>query len=194
MSMPPGFGAWDEVGGREWVPAREANVKRAALCYKRGVEAMEKQDWDLASEMFAVSVKFCPDKLNFRQLLRICVCKRYKDNKTGAAAPASWRIGHIRERVEAAKAAKEWRRADVACEEGLALNPWDTWLNIDLAEVARAQGFLDIARFSLAFALALDPRNREILVKLADRLWEMGLYEEVDRILRRLDRLGPPDE
>jgi len=182
-----------EEGGQEEFRNSEENIKRAALCYKRGVEAMEKQNWDLASEMFTVSVKFCPDKLNFRQLLRNCTCKRFKDNKTGAGTIAKMKLSGIRGRIKKAKAAKEWSEADLACEEGLTINPWDVQLNVELGEVTHARGFLDIAKFSLAFARNLDPKSREINVKLAEVLKEKGEYDEATNIWQHLYNLDRTD-
>lgn len=171
----------------------EENIKRASLCYRRGVEAVEKQNWDLAGEMFAVSVKFCPDKLNFRQLLRNSTCKRYKDNKSGAGAITKMKLTGIRGRVKKAKTAKEWAEADLACEEGLAINPWDVQLNVELGEVAQARGFLEIAQFALTFARALDLKNREINVKLAEVLKDKGEYDEATKIWEYLYNLDRTD-
>lgn len=182
-----------EEGGQEEFRNSEENIKRATLCYKRGVEAMEKQNWDLAGEMFAVAVKFCPDKLNFRQLLRNCTCKRYKDNKTGAGTIAKMKLTGIRGRIKKAKTAKDWAEADLACEEGLAINPWDVQLNAELGEVTQARGFLDIAKFSLAFARQMEPKNRDINVKLADVLRAKGEYDEATGIWQHLYNMDPTD-
>jgi hypothetical protein len=180
--------AWDG-GGQELVRTRDECTRRAAQSYKAGVEAMEKQDWGLAGDMFAEAAKSSPDKLNFRQLLRNCTCKRYKDNKTGASSLTRMKLTGIRERVRTALADWNWRLADLLCEEGLAIDPWDVELNVALAEAARARGFLEIAKFSLCFALALAPRSREILVKLIQVLRELGAHDQADEVRRRLDRL-----
>lgn len=171
----------------------EDNIKRATLCYKRGVEAVEKLNWDLAGEMFFNAVKFCPDKLNFRQLLRNSQCKRYKDNKTGAGTLAKMKLTGIRGRIKKAKVAQGWAEADLACEEGLMLNPWDVSLNVELGEVARARGFLDIAKFSLNFARGLDLKNRDINVRLAEVLKEKGEYDEATKVWQHLYNLDPTD-
>lgn len=166
----------------------EDNLTRASLCYKRGVDAMEKQDWALASEMFSLSVQFCPDKLNFRQLLRNCVCKRYRDNKTGAGGVAAVRLKGIYAGVRKAMGAEDWRRADQLCEQGLAINPWDVVLNANLGRVARRRGFLEVARFCLTFALGLARRSYPIHLELMEVLREMEQQEEADRIQEFLDR------
>ena len=130
---------WDS-GGHEFVPPRDRAICRTAECYKRGVEAMERQEWDQASDAFAESVKICPDKLNFRQLARNSTCKRYGDNRTGANSLARLKLTGIRERVAKALADSNWRLADNLCEERLAIDPWDVDLTVSLAEATRAQG------------------------------------------------------
>ncbi len=179
---------WDG-GGHEVVPPREVSARRAAECYKRGVEAMERQEWDQASDAFAEAVKICPDKLNYRQLARNSTCKRYHDNRTGASLPARLKLKGIYERVARALEDWNWRLADILCEEGLAIDPWDVDLHVSLAEATRAQKFLDIAKFSLAFARSLRPRNRQINVKLIQVLREMGEHDEADHVQRGLDWL-----
>lgn len=167
----------------------EDHVKQAAVCYRRGVEAMERRDWDAASKIFAVSADLCPDKLNFRQLLRNCVCKRYRDNKTGAGGAAPLQLKAIYAAVRKAMAAEDWPRADQLCENGLALNPWDLFLNANLGRVARRRGFLEVAQFSLTFARGLEPKSYPINLELMEVLREGGKPEEADRIQEFLDRL-----
>lgn len=172
----------------------EDNVKRASVRYRRGVEAMERRDWDVASEMFAVSVDLCPDKLNFRQLLRNSVCKRYRDNKTGAGGAAPFRLKGLYAAVRKAMGAEDWLLADRLCEQGLALNPWDVFLNANLGRVARRRGFLEVARFCLTFARGLSPRSHPIHIELMEVLREMGEQEEADRVQEFLDRLDEESE
>jgi tetratricopeptide (TPR) repeat protein len=171
----------------------DENNKRATLCYKRGVEGMEKQNWDLATEMFMAAVKFAPDKVNFRQLLRKCTEKRFKDNKSGAGTLTKMKLTGIRSRIKKAKADKKWGDADLACEEGLTINPWDVGLNVELGDVAVGRGFSDIAKWSYAYARQLDPKNREINVKLADVLRDRGEYDEATNIWQYLYNLDPRD-
>ena len=173
----------------------EDNLKRASICYQRGVEAMERQDWNDASEKFAISVELCPDKLNFRQLLRNCVCKQHRDNKAGAGGIAAARLTGIYAGVRKAMAAEDWPRADRLCEQGLVISPWDVFLNANLGRVARRRGFLEVAQFCLNFALGLQPKSDSIHLELMEILRERGEQEEADRIQEFLDRLDDePDQ
>ncbi len=84
-----------------------------------------------------VPAQLCPDKLNFRQLLRNCVCKRYRDNKTAAGGAAPLHEGHLRARK--AMAAEDQPRAD-QLRNGLALDPWDLFPECEPGRVARRRG------------------------------------------------------
>src|SRR5262245_215005 len=142
--------------------------KVASDCYRKGVQAMEKQNWDLAVEMFSMSSRFVQDNVGYRQLLRKSQYQKYGDNKTGAGALAKSKLLGIRQRVKKAKAKEEWDEVDKACEEGLAINPWDVQLNVELGEAAKARGNLEVTRFCFLEARNADPSNKQLNWQLAE--------------------------
>lgn len=153
-------------------PEEQRKRKLASDCLKRATEAMSKQNWDYAVEMFSTCVKMVPDNLAYRQALRGCVRKKYKDNKSGASM-AFLKVSGIRSRIKKARGAKNWVDMDLAAEEGLIVNPWDGQFNADLGEATRERGFLEIATFALETATGPDssPDNKEFLIALS------GVYE-----------------
>lgn len=165
----------------------------ASDCYRRGVEAVEKQNWDLAVEMFGMAVKFVPENLTYRQLLRGNQRKKYNDNKSGAGALAKSKLMGIRGRVKKAKAKGEWDEMDKVCEEGLALNPWDVQLNLELSEAAKAREFMEVARFALQTAWSIDQTNKQISWQFAELLEERGEYDEASKVWERICKLDPND-
>lgn len=169
------------------------NKRWGADWYRKGVEAMEKKNWDLAIEMFGMCVKFIPDNLMYRQLLRNCEQKKYNDNKTGAGALAKSKLIGIRGRIKKAKAKEEWDEVDKACEEGLAVNPWDVQLNVDLGESASKRQYMDVARFALRTAWDVDKTNKQLSWSLAELLEERGEYDEASKIWEHICRLDPND-
>jgi hypothetical protein len=114
---------------------------------KAATEAMAGRNWDRAAKMFAACLELGPDNLKFRQSLRGCQRKKYKDNRIGDET-AYLAIQRIRTTVEVARAAGDWIELDLAAEEGLALNPWDRQFNIDLGDANTELGRLEIARFA----------------------------------------------
>ncbi|MFG0295492.1 MAG: tetratricopeptide repeat protein [Maioricimonas sp. JB045] len=167
--------------------------KRIAECYRRGSEAMQKQNWGYAIEMFGLCTTLEPENVAFRQLLRNSTYKKYNDNKSGAGTFAKSKLLSIRGRIRKAKAKEEWDEVDKAAEEGLAINPWDAGINAELGHAARARGYLDIARFAYNCARQSDPKTREYSVALAEVLAEKGDYAEAGKVWQNLVRINPED-
>ncbi len=167
--------------------------KLCADCWKRGTEAMQKQNWDYAIEMFGTCVNLKPGNVVYRQSLRGCERSKYKDNGTGAGALAKAKLMSIRGRIKKAKAKEDWVEADKAIEEGLRINPWDTQLNSDLAEVAEAQDYMEIAEFARKTAVEANPKSKELILAYADILERRGNYTQAVKALEAALRLDPTD-
>jgi tetratricopeptide (TPR) repeat protein len=168
--------------------------KFASDCFKRGTEAMAKQNWDYAVEMFLTSVKLSADNLVYRQSLRGCERKKYKDNKTGASM-AFLKLSSIRSKIKKARSAKNWVEMDIAAEEGLTVNPWDGQFNADLGEAAVERGFLEIAAFAYETATSADsaPKNKDFLIALAHVQELRKNYNAAIVALEKAQALDPLD-
>jgi len=167
--------------------------KRVAENYRRGVEAMEKKNWDLAIENFRVCVLIVSDNLVYRQLLRTTSRKKYNDNGTGAGMLAKTKLMGIRSRITAAKKKSEWNEVDKATEEGLLINPWDVQLLADQGEAHKTLKHLDIAREAYRLACAIDKNSKDLHRKLAEILAEKGEYDEATRMWEHVYKLDPLD-
>jgi hypothetical protein len=143
------------------------NKKLAADCFRRGTEAMQKQNWDYAIQMFSQCVRLVPDNLLFRQTLRGAERKKYGDNKTGAKMTGMKLMGP-RGRIKKGQMKKEWNLVDLACEEGLAINPWDAQLNGDLGAACVHLEFKEIAVYAYECAVENDSNNKSLLQHLAE--------------------------
>jgi len=167
--------------------------KWAGECYRRGNDAMQKQNWDLAVEMFSTCVKLVPDNLLYRQFLRNSTKKKYGDNGKGAGTLAKTKLMGIRSRVKKARSAEQWNDASKAIEEGLFINPWDTQLNIELAEISIKQDRGEIAKFAYIEAIKTDPKNRTIYESLASLLDDRAEYDEAIKVWEKIHQLNPAD-
>lgn len=168
--------------------------KYASDCYKRAGEAMNKQNWGYAVEMFLMCSKLVPDNLMYRQALRGCEKKKYNDNKSGASM-AFLKISSARSKVKKARSAKNWAEMDLAAEEGLAINPWDTQFNVDLGDAARERGFLEIATFAYEQATSADgdPKNKQNWINLAEILAMRKNFNAAIIALEKAHALDPLD-
>ena len=167
--------------------------KIAAASWKRGSEAMAKEDWDYAIAMFTTSVTMDPANLMYRQSLRGVEYRKYGNNKTGARLSGPRLMG-IRGMIKKARMQKNWDQVDQEAEKGLQLNPWDSQLNADVAEACRERGFDEIAVYSFERALEVDQSNKDLLKNLADLYEERGEYDKAIGAWSRIAKLDPNDQ
>lgn len=165
--------------------------KIAADCLKRGTEAMQREQWDYAVEMFTQSVKLVPDNVLFRQSLRGATRRMYKDNGSGAKM-AGMKLMKVRGRLKKAQMSKKWEAIDAIAEEGLRINPWDSGLNAAVGDACRNLGYHNVAIFAYEKALEGDPENKELNRVYARLQEERGNYAQAigawNRILK-VDKL-----
>ncbi len=166
--------------------------KIAAQCWKRGSEAMVKENWNYAIEMFRQSVNLIPDNLTYRQTLRGVEKRKYKDNGKGAMM-ASMKTRTVKLSIKKSSMSKDWDKVDQLAEDGLAINPWDTSLNASLADACRKREYDEIAVFCLKEAINCDNKNIALLTQLADILEERGNYQEAIVLWRQITKLKPND-
>lgn len=167
--------------------------KLCADCWRRGTEAMQKQNWDYAMEMFATCVNIKPDNLVYRQTLRGVTQRKYGDNKTGAGAMEKMKLIGIRGRIKKARSKQDWEEMDKAAEEGLRINPWDPALHCDLGEAALKREFMEVAEFAFECAFKAELKNKEYALKYAEILKTRGKYKQAATVLEHVFKLDPND-
>ena len=165
--------------------------KIAADCWRKGTEAMAKENWDYAIDMFTKSVVLVPDNLTYRQTLRGCQRRKYNDNGSGARM-AGVKLMGIRGKVKKAKLQKNWKSVDQASEAGLRVNPWDGPMNADMGEACRELGHEDCAIYGYQLAVISDTVNKDYNRALARLLEVKGNYNEAIKCwenVRHVDHL-----
>lgn len=171
-------------------PDDDRKSKFASDCFKKATEAMAKQNWDYAVEMFSVAIKMRPDNVMYRQSLRGVEQKKYKDNGSGKSM-AFLTVNSIRSKIKKARGAKNWAEMDTAAEEGLAVNPWDAHFNADLGEACRERGCNEVATFAYETAVKNAPENKDMLIALANMYERKRDYTNAVKTLERVMRLDP---
>ena len=170
-----------------------ADLKKFATDFwKRGTEALAKENWDYAIECFSKSVEFAPENLTYRQTLRGAVRKKYKDNKSGAKM-ASVKLMGVKGKIKKSRMQKDWKNVDKLAEEGLRVNPWDASLNAAVGEACLHLDCGEIAVFSYQRALETEADNVDYMRELARLLEQRGEYNDAIKLWEKVRRLVPQD-
>lgn len=158
--------------------------------FKKGTDAMQRENYDFAVECFSNAAKMKPDVQLFRQTKLGCCRRMYGDNKTGARM-ASMKLMPIRGKIKKAKMKKDWKGVDTLAEQGLTINPWDIQLLMDLGEAASEQENNDVARFGFFEAVKLDTKNVANNLKLGYLLFDRNEFEEARKSFQRVRDVDP---
>jgi tetratricopeptide (TPR) repeat protein len=164
--------------------------KIAADCWRRGNEAIPKENWDYAIQMYRTSVKMVPENLAYRQSLRFTEYKKYDNNMTGAKM-ANVKLMPVRGRIKKARMSKDWAGLAEACEDGLEVNPWEAQLGGELGEALSALGFQEVAKFAYQEAIKQDKTNVAMNRALALILEERNEYNEAVQCWKRILQVEP---
>ncbi len=171
--------------------ADDPKKKIAGDCFRKGTEAMAKQNWDYAIEMIGQAVKFDQGNLLFRQTLRGVEQRKYP--KGTGAKMAGMRLMGVKTSLKKARMTKNWAQLDLSAEEGLALTPWDADLNADMGEATSNLGFTDVAVFGYRKAVEVDPNNKVYLRALGKLLEQKGEFSDSIKCWERVFKLDPLD-
>lgn len=176
----------------ELTPEQQRKRQVAIVCFKKATEAMSKENWDYAIEMLGQCAQLSPDNVAYRQQLRGCQYRKYKNNGSGASM-ASMRLMGVRSKVKKFRSAKNWVEMDKAAEEGLLVNPWDGQLNADLGEAAIEQGNYDVAVYAWEQAAKAEPKSKEFWKGLASAKELKHDYTGAENCWRKIYELDPMD-
>ncbi|MGE5192719.1 MAG: tetratricopeptide repeat protein [Deltaproteobacteria bacterium] len=170
--------------------SNDQKIKIAADCWRRGNEALPKENWDYAIQMYATSVKMAPDYLAYRQSLRFTEYKKYDNNGTGAKL-GGMKLMPIKGRTRKCRMSKDWEGLAAACEEGLMVNPWDVQLGTDLGDALKELGYQEVAKFAYQEVIKVDKLNVGVNRSLALILEERSEYNEAIACWKRILQVDP---
>jgi len=158
--------------------------------FRKGTDAMNRQNWDFAIECFTNAVKMKPDAVLFRQTKHLCCRKMYGDNGTGAKM-AGMKLMGTRSKIKKARAKEDWATLDELAEEGIPVNPWDAQLFADLGEASAQLDRGEIAKYAFGKAVEIDRQNIDFLKRLGHVLHERGEYKEARACFKKIYELDP---
>ncbi len=167
----------------------------AKLCWQKGAQAVNNEDYDYATDMFYKSVTLVPDNLAYRQSLRTAEFKKYDNNMKGAGMMSRPKLARIRSKVSRAKSKSNWDEVDKLAEEGLLLNPWDAGLNAAVGEACHQRGFNTVAIFAYQVAVGPggEPDNITLQREFAKLLQADEKFKEAAVVWKKVHKLDPND-
>jgi tetratricopeptide (TPR) repeat protein len=151
-------------------PPSPEHRRIAAGQFERANQVIATGNYDYGIRLLLSCCKLDPANLIFRQALRRTEKTKYKNNLRGGWLAWLTTIPK-RTKVKAAKSAHDYLKVLERGEDVLARNPWDTGVQMDMAEAAEVLGLLDLAIWSLEQARHKNPRDVGVNRYLA-RLYE----------------------
>lgn len=159
--------------------------------YRRGQEAMQKNNAAYAEELFKSILAMEPELDELRKELRELQVNRVKSKKPN---PFSSIKGLGKTMAVKGALKKDPAKALVGAEELMKIDPLNPAFLDLYADAARAAGNLNAAAITFEVALTADRKNADLLEKLGVLYLEMKQPHEARGIFERLGELRPTDQ
>ncbi len=175
------------------LPSPSAEHRRiAAESFERANQVVANGQYDYAIQLLRTCCKLDPASLAYRQALRRTQKARFHNNLRG-----SWLAvvtnSPAKARIRAAKKAGDSLKVLEHGEDVLVRNPWDTGVQMDMADAALAVGQADMAIWMLEQAREKDPKDTKVNRALA-RLYERrGLFGQAINLWELVRKADPTD-
>src|SRR5260370_11171567 len=164
----------------------------AAEQYQRANQVLDSGNDDYAIQLLLTCCKLEPANLIYRQALRKTQKAKYKNNRRGSAF-AMLTTSPGKARVLNARRGRDYLRVLETGEEVLSQNPWDTKVQLDMAEAADMLGLLDLGIWLLLQAREKNPADVAVNRGLARLLANRGNFMEAVKRWSRVRQADPRD-
>jgi tetratricopeptide (TPR) repeat protein len=164
----------------------------AAERFERANQVAASGNFDYAIQLLLTCCKIDPSNFLFRQTLRRTQKAKYNNNLRGSRL-AFLTTMRSRAKLKAAKRMRDYWRVLELGEQILSRNPWDTGVQMDMAEAADAVGLLDHAIFFLDQARQKDPNDATLNRALARLFEKRGNFTHAIGLWQRVKEKVPSD-
>ena len=154
------------------LPTPGGSRSQAAAAWQYGMELRQSGQLEAAVAVFQNVVAQAPDNVSYRRTLRDLERQiRDQDSPPDPAramtvAEALLAIHRVKRKT--ASELIDWDEIDRAAEQGLAVDPWDGELHVELGHACRARGYREVALFAYRSALEAAPDRADIQQMLND--------------------------
>jgi tetratricopeptide (TPR) repeat protein len=166
--------------------------QQAAAQFEQANQAITSGNYDFGIKLLLNCCKLDPANLTFRQTLRRTEKTKYRNNLRGSRL--AWlTTAAAKARIRGAKRSRDYLKVLEHGEEVLSRNPWDTGVQMDMAEAADAQGLLPLAIWSLEQARQKDPELAPLNRSLARLYEKCGNFTEAIALWELVRKADPSD-
>ncbi len=173
-------------------PPSPEHRRIAAGQFDRANQVIAAGLYDYGIQLLLACCQLDPANLIYRQRLRQCQKAKYQNNLRGrwlaflTTLPA-------KARLKAAFSAHDYLKALALGEEILVQNPWDTGVQLRMAEAARRLDLLDLAAWILEQARQRDPQDRLVNRTLAGLYETCGHFQQAQELWALVAQADPRD-
>lgn len=170
-----------------------AEQRRAAAAqYERANQVLASGDMDYGIRLLLECCKLDPGNLIYRKTLRGAQKTKHKNNLKGSLFSAIT-TAPIKLRLSKALRNRDLTAALEAAEEVLVQNPWDTGVQLQMAQVFEQLGLLDNAVWTAEQARQRDPKDVRVLRVLADLYEKRGNFTQANNLWELVRQIDPTD-
>lgn len=176
------------------LPALTPDQKRASAGqFERANQVIATGDYDYGIQLLLSCCRLDPGNLIYRQLLRRTEKAKYKNNLVGSwlAWLLTW---PVKARLKAAQRTRDHLKVLDYGEQVLSRNPWDTRVQLDMAQAADVLGLIDLATWILEQARQKSPREATVNRTLARLYEKSGNFTQAISLWEALHRADSNDE
>src|SRR5229473_3931932 len=174
-------------------PLTPEHHRIAAEQFHRANQVLESGNHDYAIQLLLACCKLEPANLIYRKALRQTQKAKFKNNLRGSTF-SKLMTSAGKARVIAAKRSRDYLRVLETGEEILSQNPWDTKVQLDMAEAADMLGILDVGIWLLLQAREKNSKDLVVNRALARLCEKRGNFMEAVKLWELVRQSDPRDQ
>jgi Flp pilus assembly protein TadD len=174
-------------------PLTPEHHRIAAEQFHRANQVLESGNHDYAIQLLLACCKLEPANLIYRKALRTTQKAKFKNNLRGSTF-SKLTTSAGKARLMGAKRARDYLRVLETGEEILSQNPWDTKVQLDMAEAADMLGIIDVGIWLLLQAREKDSKDLTVNRALARLCEKRGNFMEAVKLWELVRQSDPRDQ
>ncbi|MGC4007361.1 MAG: hypothetical protein QM811_31250 [Pirellulales bacterium] len=173
-------------------PISEAIRRRLQSWFIHGKQKLDAGSHDYAADLFVQCVAGDPGSLDYQRAFLSNLHKKYKNNKKGASF-SGFKGGSNKSAMKKGIAEKDWTTAIKNGLELLRINPWETDVLLQMAQIVGEMQYYDAQLGWLKAALDASPKDYNVLRGCAVALAYLGDFDQAITMWAKVEEVRPND-